>query len=400
MTAETAPRVGAVIVAAGSSSRMSGLDKVLAPLAGTPLVLHSVRVFQDSPHVHEIVIVTRPELEPRLHELAERHGLTKVKRVVRGGRTRAESSRHGVSALSQDVELVLVHDGARPLVTGEVVTRVVEAATLDGAAIPGVPPVPTIKREANGASAGTLDRAELREAQTPQGFHRSLLARAFAAVMKEGLEPSDEAAMVEHLGERVTIVAGERRNLKVTVPEDLVVAEALLAGRTPPQQTRVGIGYDVHRLEEGRPLILGGVTIAHAKGLLGHSDADVLSHAIVDALFGAAGVGDLGHHFPDTDAEWEGASGERLLVAAVEILRDSGYVPTNVDATVSAQAPQLAPHRAAMIAHLARALLLPEQRVSVKFTTTERLGFEGREEGISATAVVQIGSLPMVAEIE
>ncbi|HMB70686.1 MAG TPA: 2-C-methyl-D-erythritol 2,4-cyclodiphosphate synthase, partial [bacterium] len=217
---------------------------------------------------------------------------------------------------------------------------------------------------------------------------------------KEGFQGTDEAALVERTGERVAIVEGDRRNLKVTVPDDLAVAEALLAGRTPPQQTRVGLGHDVHRLEEGRPLILGGVTIDHPRGLAGHSDADVLSHAIADALFGAAGLGDLGHHFPDTDDEWKDASGERLLVRAVEILGDSGYVPTNVDATVSAQSPRLAPHRAAMVTNLARALDLPESRVSVKFTTTERLGFEGREEGISATAVAQVGSLPRIPESE
>lgn len=394
------PRTGAVIVAAGASRRMAGLDKVMAPLAGVPIVMHSVRTFQASDAVDEIVVVTRPELEERLHALAEREGLTKVRRVVRGGATRSESSRHGISALSGEVEIVLVHDAARPLVSHDVVRRVVRAAHEHGAAIPGVTPVATIKRTENGVSVGTEDRGALREAQTPQGFRRPVLARAVAAAMKDGFQGTDEAAIVERAGERVVIVDGERRNLKITVPDDLAVAEALLAGLTPPRQLRVGCGYDVHRLETGRPLILGGVRIEHDCGLLGHSDADVLAHAICDALFGAAGLGDLGHHFPDTDAEWKDASGDLLLSRTVEILRDSGYVPVNVDATVSAQAPKLAPHREAMIGNLARSLRLSENQVSVKFTTTEGLGFEGRGEGISASAVAQIGTIPRIPEIE
>jgi 2-C-methyl-D-erythritol 4-phosphate cytidylyltransferase / 2-C-methyl-D-erythritol 2,4-cyclodiphosphate synthase len=393
-------RTGAVIVAAGTAERMGGLDKVMAPLAGTALVMHSVRAFHDTDAVDEIVLVTRPDLEERLHAMVEAQGLSKVRRVVRGGATRAESSRHGVSALSKDIALVLVHDAARPLVTPALVTRVVEAARAEGAAFPGVAPVSTIKREENGASAGTVPRESLREAQTPQGFHRELLARAFARAMKDRLEPTDEASMVEHLGERVAIVAGERRNLKITVPEDLQVAEALLAGQVPPRQTRIGFGYDVHRLVEGRPLLLGGVVIEHSRGLLGHSDADVLSHAICDALLGAAAAGDLGRHFPDTDDAWKDVTGAALLAATVEILRDSGYVPVNVDATVAAQAPKLAPWRDAMVENIAGALRLPEARVSVKFTTTEGLGFEGRQEGISATAVAQVGQLPLLPESE
>jgi 2-C-methyl-D-erythritol 4-phosphate cytidylyltransferase / 2-C-methyl-D-erythritol 2,4-cyclodiphosphate synthase len=332
--------------------------------------------------------------------MVEQRGWDKVRRVVQGGATRAESSRHGVGALSRDVELVLVHDAARPLASADLVTRVVQAARRDGAAIPGLPPVSTIKRAQGGSSAGTVPRDTLRCAQTPQGFRRDLLARAFVAARKDAFDGTDEASLVERLGERVTIVDGERRNLKITVPDDLSVAEALLAGHAPPGQTRVGFGLDVHRLEEGRPLVLGGVTIEHARGLLGHSDADVLAHAVCDALFGAAGAGDLGQHFPDTDPEWKDASGARLLTATVEILRDSGYVPLNVDATVSAQAPRLAPHRNAMIANLAAALRLPESRVSVKFTTTEHLGFEGRQEGISAAAVAHVGRLPFPAEGE
>ncbi len=385
------PKTGAVIVAAGRGARMGGMEKALAPLAGEPLLLHSVRAFEKTEVVDEIVVVTRRDLLEKVHRIVKRAGCTKVKGVVQGGKTRGESSRHGLGALSKDVDLVLVHDGARPLVSEELIERVAEAAAETGAAIPGVTPTATIKRTENGASAGTVDRRELREAQTPQGFRRSVLARAFAEAVKEHYEGTDEAAAVERTGETVTIVEGDRKNLKVTIPEDLAVAEALSAGFTAAQTTRIGIGRDVHRLVEGRPLVLGGVRVPHPKGLLGHSDADVISHAICDALLGAAGKGDLGQHFPDTDKEWKGVSGAELLTRTVEILREVEYVPVNVDVTVCAQAPRLATYREEMIGNVARALRLPTSHVSVKFTTTEGLGFEGREEGISADAVVLVG---------
>ena len=379
---------------------MAGLEKALVPLAGQPLLLHSVRAFEKSDAIDEIIVVTRRDLVERVHRLVDDAGLAKVKRVVRGGRTRGESSRHGLGALSKDVEIVLVHDGARPLVSDELIRRVAETAVEKGAAIPGVTPVATIKREENGSSAGTVDREHLREAQTPQGFRRELLARAFAAAVREKFEATDEAATVERTGQTVAIVEGDRRNLKVTVPEDLVVAEALSAGLAPPQTSRIGFGKDVHRLVEGRPLRLGGVEIPFEKGLAGHSDADVLAHAVCDALLGAAARGDIGDHFPDRDDAWKDASGADLLRRTVEILREVGYVPVNVDATVCAQAPRLAPYRERMVEGLARALRMPESRVSVKFTTTEGLGFEGRGEGISATAVALVGRIPWTAESE
>ena len=393
------PRTGAILVAAGRSERMAGLDKVLTPVGGRPVLLHSLLAFESCDAVDEIVIVTRAELEGRVNALAEASGCTKVRFVVRGGDTRAESSRHGLGALSKETEIVLVHDAARPLVSADLIRRVAAAAVATGAALPGVPPVATIKREEDGHSVGTLDRATLREAQTPQGFRRGVLAKAFAAALRDKFVGTDEASLVERTGATVALVPGERRNVKITVPEDLAVVEALLGGGTPPRQTRVGLGFDVHALVEGRPLILGGVEIPHAKGLLGHSDADVLSHAVCDALLGAAALGDIGLHFPDTDAAWKDAPGAKLLARTVEILRDSGYVPVNVDVTVAAQVPRLAPYRESMVAHLAEHLRLPRSRVSVKFTTTERLGFEGREEGISATAIALVGRIPLAPEV-
>jgi 2-C-methyl-D-erythritol 2,4-cyclodiphosphate synthase/2-C-methyl-D-erythritol 4-phosphate cytidylyltransferase len=370
----------------------------MIPLCGDPVLLHSLRAFQQSDAIDEIVVVTREDLVDRVRALVESRGIAKVTRVVPGGETRAESSRHGLAALGRDVAIVLVHDGARPLVRQELIARVASAAIEDGAAIPGTVPVATIKEESNGRAAATLDRRRLREAQTPQGFRRDWLARAMAAAMRDSFDATDEASLLERVGCPVRIVDGDRSNLKITVIEDLAVAEALAGGRAPAHQPRIGIGHDVHRLTKERPLILGGVHIPHALGLEGHSDADVLAHAICDALLGAASQGDLGEHFPDRDEAWRGAPGRELLMRTVEILREVGYVPVNVDATVCAQSPHLSPYRDAMAANLAEALYLPRERVSVKFTTTERLGFEGREEGISATAVAMVGRIPWIAE--
>jgi 2-C-methyl-D-erythritol 4-phosphate cytidylyltransferase/2-C-methyl-D-erythritol 2,4-cyclodiphosphate synthase len=379
-------KTGAVVVAAGRSERMAGVEKMLAPLAGEPLLLRAVRPFERCDSVQEIVVVTREDLEGPVRRLLDRAQVAKLRSVVRGGETRTESARNGLAALSADLDLVLVHDGARPLVSTALIERVARAAEAEGAAVPGVVPVSTIKREQGGRSAGTLDRDTLREAQTPQGFRREVLARAFADALRDGFHGTDEAACVERSGVPVMLVPGERTNLKVTVPEDLLLAEALLGG-VVLTDTRVGSGYDVHRLVEGRPLRLGGVDVPHDRGLEGWSDADVLAHAVCDALLGGASLGDIGDWFPDTDARWKGASGAELLTRTVEILRGVGYVPRNVDATVRAQAPRLAPYRRRMIENLARALGLAEDRVSVKFTTTEGLGFEGTGQGISATAV-------------
>jgi 2-C-methyl-D-erythritol 4-phosphate cytidylyltransferase/2-C-methyl-D-erythritol 2,4-cyclodiphosphate synthase len=379
-------KTGAVVVAAGRSERMAGVEKMLAPLAGEPLLLRAVRPFESCVVVDEIVVVTRRDLEEPVRRLLDGAGFAKLGGIVRGGETRAESARNGFAALSPHPEVILVHDGARPLVSTALIERVARAAAAEGAAVPGVVPVSTIRREEGGRSAGTVDRERLREAQTPQGFRREVLARAFADALRDGFHGTDEAACVERSGAPVALVPGERTNLKVTVPQDLLLAEALLS-RGAPTDTRVGSGYDVHRLVEGRPLRLGGVDVPHDRGLAGWSDADVLSHAVCDALLGGASLGDLGDWFPDTDPRWKGASGAELLTRTVEILSGVGYVPRNVDATVRAEAPRLAPYRRRMIENLARALGLAEDRVSVKFTTTEGLGFEGEGLGISASAV-------------
>jgi 2-C-methyl-D-erythritol 2,4-cyclodiphosphate synthase len=282
---------------------------------------------------------------------------------------------------------VAVHDAARPLVTPRLISRVVAAARAQGAAIPALPIEDTIKRAAEGLVEETVDRRALFLSQTPQVFAVDLLRRAFAARRGGAREPTDEAQLVAETGHPVTCVAGEPANFKITVPADLALAEAVLAGmgagRVSPL---VGHGYDVHRLVVGRPLVLGGISLPGAEGLLGHSDADVLCHALADALLGAACLGDLGAHFPDGDPSLRGISGVELLERVREELDAAGLQVGNVDTTIVCERPRLAPFIPEMRAALGRALGMPVARVSVKATTSEGLGFAGRQEGIAAYA--------------
>lgn len=241
--------------------------------------------------------------------------------------------------------------------------------------------------DGEGRAVETLDRQSLRQVQTPQGFRRELLERAYSQVKTPA---SDDASLVEALGEPVYLVMGDPDNIKITLPGDLERAQVNLRGVQPP---RVGFGYDVHRLVAGRPLILGGVSIPYDKGLLGHSDADVATHALIDALLGAAGLPDIGLQFPDNDARFKGISSLKLLTSTCLLLSNAGYIPYNADITITAQAPRLAPFAPKMRTQLAECLQIPESRVSIKATTTEGLGFEGEGLGISANAAVIIHSI-------
>ncbi|MGC9319757.1 MAG: 2-C-methyl-D-erythritol 2,4-cyclodiphosphate synthase, partial [Armatimonadota bacterium] len=289
-----------------------------------------------------------------------------------------------------------VHDGARPLVDQGTIERSIDVAVRRGAAVAAIPATDTLKRCApDGRIDSTPPRRELYHAQTPQTFRYDLLLEAHERAAREGLDVTDDAQLVERMGHPVYVSEGHRDNFKITTREDLARAEWLLRRRAGREVStmRVGIGYDVHGFAEGRPLILGGVRIEHDRGLAGHSDADVLFHAIADALLGAAALGDLGAHFPDTDPQYAGADSGELAARVVAMLADRGFRPANVDATVICQAPKLAPHIAAMRANIASALGMDTSAVSVKATTTERLGFEGRGEGIAAQATVLIAPL-------
>jgi 2-C-methyl-D-erythritol 4-phosphate cytidylyltransferase/2-C-methyl-D-erythritol 2,4-cyclodiphosphate synthase len=384
-----------VIVAAGRGTRFGeATPKILAPLAGEPLVRWSVRAYEDCDAVQSIVVVAAAE---HLEQVAEvcREGASKLLAVVAGGRERPESVMAGLDALADVApEIVCIHDGARPLVDRATIERSIVACRMYGAAIAGVAATDTLKQVGDDERiTATPSRDFLRHAQTPQTFRYELLVEAYARAGDEALAVTDDAALVERLGQSVHVSVGSLDNFKITTADDLARAEWVLArrrGGTGPVM-RTGIGLDVHALVEGRPLILGGVHVPFERGLAGHSDADVLLHAISDALLGAAALGDIGLHFPDTDAQYEGADSADLARQVVALLAAEGWRPTNVDATVICERPKLAAHIPAMCENIAAALGLPVEAVGVKATTTEGLGFAGRGEGIAAQAVASIG---------
>ncbi|MBQ8731766.1 MAG: 2-C-methyl-D-erythritol 2,4-cyclodiphosphate synthase [Oscillospiraceae bacterium] len=383
------PFVSVIIVAAGTASRMNGIDKIIYPLKGTPVIIRTLRPFLALPFVREIVIVTRKELHQTIGDAAKELESTVPIRFTEGGSCRQESVFRGIEMTSPQAEYFMIHDGARPLITPDCLTGILEAAIAHQAAAPGVPVKDTIKRcDEAGMIVETPPRAALRAIQTPQTFSAALYRRAMDTARATGKDYTDDCQLVEAMGVPVFVAPGEYTNIKITTPEDLLLAEALI--KEENAMIRIGHGYDVHRLVEERKLILGGVEIPWEKGLLGHSDADVLAHAISDALLGAAALGDIGKHFPDNDPAFSGADSILLLKEVCAILRREGYRPGNVDATVIAQAPKLASHIPAMRQILANAMGLSLKDVSVKATTEEKLGFTGQGEGISAHAVCTI----------
>ena len=368
--------VTAILVAAGASRRM-GFDKLGFHLPDGRTVLEtSLAAFDRHPAVTQIVLVAGGNFDV-CQALAARCAKPTV--VVHGGATRADSVRAGLA--EAEGKLVAIHDAARPFVSGEVITRTLEAAWECGAAAPAVAVKDTIKIASRGVVLNTPDRNTLYAVQTPQCFWRERYLEALDRVQGETASAvTDDCSLFEMAGFPVHLVEGEYANTKITTKEDL-------KGET---SMRIGHGYDVHRLVEGRKLILGGVEIPYEKGLLGHSDADVLLHAISDALLGAAALGDIGKHFPDTDPRYKGADSLELLRQVGVMLREAGYTVGNIDSTILCQAPKLASHIPAMRQNIASALGIDAGAVSVKATTEEKLGFTGSGEGIAAHAVALI----------
>ena len=401
----------AVIVAAGRGARFGG-DKLAHSLGGRPVLHWTLAAFERCPVVDSITLVVSEENRESAAALVAEAGCTRVAAIVAGGAERQESVLRGLRAAPPS-ELIAIHDGARPLISPAHIATCIAAAREHGAAAPALPVVDTLKRlDPEGRMRETVDRRSLVAIQTPQVFRRALVLEAHEAALRDGFTGTDDASLVERLGHAVFPVLGDPRNLKITTPEDLALAETLLGAEgsgvrgqgsegdsirsvltpdpSPLTPLRIGFGYDVHRLVPGRPLILGGVAIPHPVGLDGHSDADVLAHAIGDALLGAAGLGDLGYHFPDTDARWKGVSSLDLLRHIAGLVRAAGFRPCQVDATLLAEAPKIAPHVPAMRDQIGAALGLPPAAVSVKATTNEGMGFVGRREGMAAQAVATL----------
>lgn len=380
-------RCTAVIVAAGSSTRM-GVPKLSIPLCGVTVLERTLTAF-DASSVESLVVVTREEDIPVFSAWSAK--LSKPCRFVQGGATRQQSVQNGLAAVDEDVDLIAVADGARPLITPEEIDRVIVVAAETKAAAAAVRVKDTIKQaDENGVIIATPDRSSLWQVQTPQVFDAALYRQAMEAAQREGLDLTDDCQLVEHLGAKVTLVPTSYENLKITTPDDVTAAEAILKKRGGIGM-RIGHGYDVHRLVEDRKLILGGVEVPFEKGLLGHSDADVLTHAIMDALLGAAAMGDIGGLFPDTDPAYKGADSIALLREVVARISAVGYTIENMDATVLAQRPKLKPFIESMRATVAAACGVSVERVNIKATTEEGLGFTGAMEGIAAHAVCLLG---------
>jgi 2-C-methyl-D-erythritol 4-phosphate cytidylyltransferase / 2-C-methyl-D-erythritol 2,4-cyclodiphosphate synthase len=374
--------VTAIIAAGGRGARFgSSQPKQLLTLGGQPILQRSLDAFVRSDVITEIVVALPPELAGDPPEYLRQR--SKAVKVVAGGTRRQDSVSNAFALVPESADVVVVHDAARPLVTDEIIRRTVAAAIESGAAIAAVQARDTVKQaDASGMVTGTLRREDVFLAQTPQAFRRQVLGAALA----DTGDATDEAALVERAGHRVRLVEGDPRNLKITTPEDLAMAERLLA-QAASAMIRIGNGYDLHRLVAGRPLILGGVTIPFEKGLLGHSDGDAVCHAVTDAILGAAGAGDIGQHFPDTDPAWKGANSVALLARAAAIVRDAGCAIGNVDVVVIAQRPKLLLHVPAMREALAGALGCDVSQVSVKGKTNEGVDSMGAGDSIAVHAV-------------
>lgn len=375
-TAPPLPAFAAVVVAAGKGLRAGQpLPKQFAMWRGKPVLRYSVETLLASGADPLIVAI------PENGEAAARQaleGLTGYE-LVTGGATRQQSVAHALSAIGS-ADRVLIHDAARPDLPETVIARLLDALDDAPGAIPVLPVVDSLSRDENGLMVGTAKREELRRVQTPQAFRFADIRSAHAA-WKGDPVAGDDAQVLRAAGGAVAHVAGDERLAKLTFAEDFMTA-------LPPM--RVGMGYDVHRLAEGEELWLGGIRIEHDRGLAGHSDADVALHAIVDALLGAIANGDIGSHFPPSDPQWKGASSDRFLAHAARLVTDAGYAVGNIDLTIICEAPKIGPHRQAMRERIADLLGVDINAISVKATTTERLGFTGRGEGIAAQAIASV----------
>ena len=380
-------RIGVIVVAAGQGLRIGGsVPKQLLDLGGASMLRRSLGAFDQHPLVSQIVVVLP---EAQLSSSREVVGtLARPCVVVAGGARRQDSVAKGFAALAEDVDVVLIHDAARPFASQALIDRVIAAAAEGGAVVPAIPVRDTVKRvdRASRLITATIPRDEVWLAQTPQGFRRDVL-RAAVALGTAGSEATDEAMLAEQAGHPVKIVDGETGNMKITTPQDLAAARNRFSAGS---DARVGTGYDLHRLEAGRPLVLAGILVPFEKGPVAHSDGDVLCHSLVDAILGAAGAGDIGRHFPNTDAAWKDAPGLDLLARSLQIVRRLGWSVANADITIVLERPKLAGHVPQIIERLAATLGIPGDCVSVKGKTNEGVDAVGRGDAIAAHAVVML----------
>jgi 2-C-methyl-D-erythritol 4-phosphate cytidylyltransferase/2-C-methyl-D-erythritol 2,4-cyclodiphosphate synthase len=382
--------VAAVVVAAGRGERAGGdVPKQYRDIAGEPVIRPTLSAFLGHPQIGLVQTVIHADDE-NLYRAATA-GLKKLPAPVSGGATRQASVRAGLEALAASApELVLIHDAARPFLTDALIARAINAGRESGAAVPAVAIADTVKRiDAAGLVAETLERSRLRMVQTPQAFAFDLIIEAHRRAAAAGLDNfSDDAALAEWAGHRVSTFEGESANVKLTTNDDFARAEILRLAAL--SDVRTGNGFDVHAFAAGDHVMLGGIRISHARGVTGHSDADVALHALVDAILGALAEGDIGAHFPPGDPQWKGASSDRFLAFACERVRARNGMIAHLDVTIVCEAPRISTHRDAMRTRIAEIAAIPVARVAVKATTSEKLGFTGRAEGIAAMATATI----------
>lgn len=383
------PRTAAIIVAAGRGLRAGpGGPKQYRMMGGRTVIAHTLDAFCHHAGIEAVQPVCHADDAEAFTAAAA--GLVHLPPVP-GGATRQDSVRAGLRAIAAlKPDIVLIHDAARPFVSRDLITRAIEAARTTGAAVPGIAVSDTIKEvDASGRVVGTPARANLRIAQTPQAFRFDAILAAHEKAAREGRDDfTDDAALAEWAGLTVTTFEGDALNMKLTTPEDFAREEARLAASLG--DIRMGTGYDVHAFGPGNHLMICGVSVPHDKGFLAHSDGDVGLHALVDAILGALADGDIGAHFPPSDPKWKGASSDRFLEDAVRRVRERGGRIASLEVTMICERPKIGPHRDAMRKRISEISGVPVARVAVKATTSERLGFTGREEGIAATASATI----------
>ncbi len=387
----TPAKTGVILPAAGFGSRMqSTTPKQFLFIRKKPVLIHTINAFTACKAISKIVVAAAADqldnMSSLLAEYLAPEDRNKI-RITTGGDTRQQSVKAGFDAMPDEIDIILVHDGARPLVSTDIIEACIDMIIERGAAVTAVPVNDTIKLVTPEKTIGkTIDRSNLYYAQTPQGAKRTLFEHACNVAERDKFIGTDEASLLEHADIPVAVVRGDSRNIKITRPGDLEIAKGLFGEEK--DMLRIGHGFDAHRLVEDRKLILGGVVIDYPLGLLGHSDADVVIHALMDAILGALGKGDIGRHFPDCDDTYKGADSLRLLAMVIKQAGDNGYMIANTDLTILCQAPKLAPHLPAMRRNIAVTCDIAPDTVNIKATTTEKMGYTGRGEGIAAHAVV------------
>lgn len=371
-------KIGLVLLAAGSGKRMkTDENKVLLNLDGNPIIWHTLKAFVKSGVISQYVLVCKKSEEHTIKEITSKFHIDVT--LAHGGKERQDSVYSGLLALNDDIKYVMVHDSARPYISPSTIKSCAKELEIYGSAVVGVYSHDTIKKVENGKIIKTLNRLTLVNIQTPQCFEKNALIKAHQKAQEDDFLGTDESILLERLGHSIRFVEGKYSNIKITTKEDMENKENRLM--------RIGHGMDIHAFSKDRNLIIGGVKIPHHQGLLGHSDADVLIHAIMDSLLGAAGFNDIGHQFPDTDSEFKNIDSKILLKKTNDLINEKGFLIENIDCTLVLQSPKVNEYLSSMKDNIADCLNIDKDRINIKATTTENLGYVGRQEGVAAHAV-------------